>query len=345
MIVSLQTGPAVTFPLLEFLQWHYGVRVVRYLQQPTPILEGYESYIYQFQLQPSEGFPRAFSRPLILKLYSNHNGEKRLHHEFAVQRRMHSLGYPTPEPILYECQSDWFRGPFMIMEVIPGKNLLHLLLQYPWKIVRGPGWMAQMQARLHRLPTAEFSGSSEPFLERQLQTIQDQMEAHDLYGLLAGYDWLWRHRPVLSERPSIVHLDFHPINLMFEHDQCRGVLDWCDADVGDRHADVAVTLTLIRTAPVAVASFRQRLATWPGRWLLYRRYLRAYRRLLPLDDGKLSYYMAWAALRRLCRYGTWLRAGPQITGSKPACLGLLRRDRIDVLRRCFWEQTGVQVRL
>jgi len=142
-----------------------------------------------------------------------------------------------------------------------------------------------------------------------------------------------------------VHLDFHPINLMFEHDQCRGVLDWCDADVGDRHADVAVTLTLIRTAPVAVASFRQRLATWPGRWLLYRRYLRAYRRLLPLDDGKLSYYMAWAALRRLCRYGTWLRAGPQITGSKPACLGLLRRDRIDVLRRCFWEQTGVQVRL
>src|ERR1700687_2575208 len=77
MIVSLQSGPSVTFPLLEFLQLHYGVRDLNYLQEPTPIPDGYETYIYRFQLQRAEGLPAALSRPLILKLYVNHHGEDR----------------------------------------------------------------------------------------------------------------------------------------------------------------------------------------------------------------------------------------------------------------------------
>jgi aminoglycoside phosphotransferase (APT) family kinase protein len=145
--------------------------------------------------------------------------------------------------------------------------------------------------------------------------------------------------------PSIVHLDFHPLNLMAQAGRCQGVLDWGDSDVGDRHADVAVTLVLIRSVVVAMASAWQRLAAWPGRGFLYRRYRRAYARLLPLDESRLSYYMAWAALRRLCRYGLWLRHGPQATGGKPASLRYLTSDRIDVLCRCFWRQTGVAVRL
>jgi hypothetical protein len=79
--------------------------------------------------------------------------------------------------------------------------------------------------------------------------------------------------------------------------------------------------------------------------MLYRRYLRAYRRLMPIDDERLGYFLAWAALRRLCRYGSWLRAGPWVTGSKPSSLRYLGADRVDLLRRCFEEQAHVPIML
>ena len=89
----------------------------------------------------------------------------------------------------------------------------------------------------------------------------------------------------------------------------------------------------------------QKATMVPGRWLLYRRYLKAYRRLLPVDEGKLSFYLAWAALRRLSRYGLWLRVGPWATGGKQSSLRYLRPDKVALLGACFEEQTGVPVHL
>jgi hypothetical protein len=79
--------------------------------------------------------------------------------------------------------------------------------------------------------------------------------------------------------------------------------------------------------------------------MLYRRYRIACRRQMPLDEAKLGYYLAWAAFRRLCRFGVWFRAGPPVTGSKPSGLRHLQPRRVDVLRRCFLEQTGITVAL
>ncbi len=345
MIVQLASERTIAAPLLAYLRDRLGTAELAFRQEPTAIPDGWETYIYRFQLQSSTALPPAFARPLVLRVYANAQGSHRLRHEFAVQQHLHGLGYPVPEPLAREMDSQILGGPFMLMEWVPGRTLLDLLFRQPWRILRGPGRMAQLHARLHQLPVRDFPGPPGPFLDRQLAQLRTQIATYDLDGLRPGLAWLQEHRPPTNAAASIVHLDFHPINLLFQGLQGRAVLDWSDADVGDRHADVAVTLMLIECTRVDDGSLWRKLSSWPGRILLYHLYRRAYRTMLPLDDGRLRYYLAWAALRRLGRYGMWLRAGPDVTGSKPTCLRYLNRDGIDALRRCFQRYTAVAVDL
>jgi hypothetical protein len=108
---------------------------------------------------------------------------------------------------------------------------------------------------------------------------------------------------------------------------------------------MATTIVLFRSTPLHLPTWPNRLAAWPGRSMLLRRYLRAYRRLLPLDKPRLQYYIAWAALRRLCAWGRWLRAGPVCTGSKPSSVRYLSADRVDILRDAFRWRSGVDTKL
>lgn len=345
MIVKLGRERIVSAPLLTYLRDRLGISELAFRQEPTAIPDGWETYIYRFQLHSATALPPTFARPLILRVYASARGLSRLRHEFAVQRHLHGLGYLVPEPLGYETDSDILGGPFMLMEWIPGRTLLDLLFRQPWRIARGPGRMAQLHARLHQLPVRDFPGSPGPFLDRQLEQLRTQIEAYDLHDLLPGFDWLQEHRPPAPDAVSVLHLDFHPINLLFQGLQSRAVLDWSDADLGDYHADVAVTLMLIECTRVDGGSAWRKLSSWPGRILLYHLYRRAYQSVRPLDEHRLTYYVAWAALRRLGRYGTWLRAGPDVTGSKPTCLHYLNREGIDALRHCFRRQTGVAVDL
>jgi aminoglycoside phosphotransferase (APT) family kinase protein len=345
MIASPTLPQSVAVHLLDYLQDRLAVADLRYVEKPSQVPDGWETYIYRFQLGNSRGLPTRFTRPLILRAYASPDGLPRLRHEYAAQEYMRRQGYPVARPLVLEEDSELFGGPFMIMEQLPGVTLLELMLRRPWRIIGGPAQLADAHARLHRLPVGDFPRPARPLLCRSLEEMRAAIRAHALRGLMPGLDWLHAHRPEPPAEPRILHLDFHPANLIFHEDRCRGVLDWCESDVGDPHADVAATLVLIRSAPVEVPTLRQRLSLWPGRFLLRRWYLRAYRRRLPLDKGKLAYHVAWAALRRLCRWGMYLDAGPEVMGCKASSMRHLSAYRVGVLRRCFCDWAGVAVRL
>ena len=345
MVVGVASEPAVTGPLLDYLTARLGQPHLAYRDEPEPIPEGWETYIYRFQLENTAGMPSEFAGPLILRMYPNGRALPRLRQEDAALRFLNKCGYPVAEPLVCETDAAVLGGPFVIMKQVPGRTLLDHMLRRPWWIVPGPVRLAEAHVRLHQLPGEEFPCPAGPFLTRQLDGLRTDIAMFDLPGLLPGLAWLRRHRPAPVADVSIVHLDFHPINVMMHQGCCRAVLDWGDSDVGDRHADVAVTLVLMKSVAVEVASAWHRLAIGTGRPWLYRWYLKAYRRRLPLEEERLRYYMAWAALRRLCRYGVWLRAGPQATGCKPTSLRHLTADRIDVLQRIFVRETGVGVHL
>ena len=52
-----------------------------------------------------------------------------------------------------------------------------------------------------------------------------------------------------AREPTIAHLDFHPLNVMFDGDRVV-LIDWENARRGSRALDVALTTVILRTAAV-----------------------------------------------------------------------------------------------
>ncbi len=134
------------------------------------------------------------------------------------------------------------------------------------------------------------------------------------------------------------------MNLIHRQVRKLAVLDWTEADLGDYHADVASTLMLIDCMPVPRPTRSGRILAPLGRCLLKRWYLSAYRRRNPLDEEKLAYYGAWAALHRLCIYGHWQQAGSHSAPCNPTALAILTPDLLRGLEKHFKGLTGVDVR-
>jgi aminoglycoside phosphotransferase (APT) family kinase protein len=331
--------------LRQYLSGHLGTSALAYREEPAEFADGWEAYSYHFELRAAPGLPPAFARPLVARIYSSPEGLPRASHEFAVQRHVRDLGYPVAEPILLEPDPSWFGGPFSFMEYLPGRTLLRDMLERPWRLWHGPVEMADAQAALHRLPTHGFPAPAGPFLARHFYEMIEVIRTYDLDGLRPGFHWLFAHRPRVQRPPCIVHLDFHPMNLLVEEGRPHALLDWSDADLGDPVADVGTTAMLIECFTPKVSSTWHRFLVAIGRATLLRRYLRIYRRRLGLDRPTLAYYRAWAAFRRLCRYGHWLAAGPQATGGKPSSSEHLTEEHIATFRRYFTRWTGVPVRL
>jgi aminoglycoside phosphotransferase (APT) family kinase protein len=341
--------PAVAAKLLASLR----IRDLCYREAPRPVLGGWEAYTYQLQFEPSPNLPHFLAGPLILRIYASPEGVWRARHEFAVQNHLWGLGFPVARPRYLETSCDVFGGPFLLSERLPGETLFHGLLARPWHIWGAPGDMARLHARLHALPTDRFPAPGGPFLLRHLDEIQMQIRNQDLRGLLPGLDWLSLHRPTVVARSpdratcpaSILHLDWQPLNLIQADDGNLSVVDWADADVGDPHADLATTLLILECIPRGAQGLWEQVAVPAGRYLTRWGYYLAYGKQRPIDGQRLSYFRAWAALRRLARYGCWLRAGPACTGSKPSCLQYLRPDHLQTLYRYFHRFTGVEISL
>jgi aminoglycoside phosphotransferase (APT) family kinase protein len=330
--------------LLAYFHRQAGMEALQYAEGPELIPNGWETYTYHFRLADSSTLPSPYNRPLILRVYSSPQGLPRARHEFAVQRHLHGLGYPVAEPLFLEESCTWFGGLFAVMERVPGQTFLDHLHANPLRLWDSPWELAALHARLHALPSEGFPAPEGPFLERRLEEMRCLMRDHDLRKLQAGWRWLADHRPAPPAVPSILHLDYHPLNVMRGPDGSLAVLDWTEADVGDRHADVATTLMLIRCCPDQPGC-GWRLLEPVGRFLLWRRYWRGYKKWARLDRAKLSYYGALAALRRLCGYGRWLRTSPLATGCKASSIKHLRPAHLQGFRDYFRARSGVDVGL
>jgi aminoglycoside phosphotransferase (APT) family kinase protein len=336
----------VASALLAYLKKRLGVDDLRYLSSPVPNPNGWEAHTYSFRLAASyqDGIP-GHDRPLVLRVYSSRQGVPRARHEFAVQRHLHRLNYPVPEPFILEESCSLFGGPFLIMEELPGQILPDNLLYFTWMIWPRSAAMAAMHARLHRLPTEGFPSPPGAFLARRLDEMRALIREYRLDGLLRGWEWLASHCPPPPATPCILHLDYHPFNLLCGWFPALSVLDWTEADVGDHHADVATSLMLMRCCSAGKPNAWERLTHPIARRLISRWYLRSYAQRIPLNRDVLDYYRSLAALKRLCGYGRWLRAGPLSTGCKPSSIHYLNPHHLKVLQNYFRRYSGVAVSL
>jgi aminoglycoside phosphotransferase (APT) family kinase protein len=336
--------PADPTQVAAALQRYLLAEGLRFRAPPRPVPNGWEAWTYALEFEPNSALPD-LTGPLVLGVYASPQAVPRACREFAVQQHLRQRGFPVAQPLRLETSCALFGGPFLLLRWVPGRTLFDDLLSRPWRVFPGSCQMGRLHARLHDLPAFDVPLPAGPFLPRRLEVLRSLIREDDLAGLRPGLDWLSLHRPPPGRQVSLLHLDWHPLNLIRGADGGLTVLDWTEADVGDPHADLATTLLILECLPHPAGDLWGRAAVPVGRWLTRRGYLAAYRRERPVDGRRLTYYRAWAALRRLAVYGRWLRAGPASTGAKPSAARHLRPAHLRHLCRYFERFTGTRVRL
>ena len=322
--------------LLSYLARTLGVEAA-FASPPRPLSRGSGSSIYQFRL---EGAPAgAWAGPLVLKLIVLHLGAAWIEREAAIHRFVAGRGYPAPRLLAVESAGDVLGTPFTIMERAPGVNLGRLLLGRNVAMAYRLGTLfADTHVALHRLPVEGYPEQVEGWSgDRRLVMYRDGRLGQSPEQREA-FDWLESHKhAVLPEEPSVCHNNYHPVNVIVDRahgargvDRALGaqVIDWSNADLGDRHGDVADALVLMRTQGMRTRGARgafERLM----RAVFLRRYLRRYDQQLPLDRGRLRY---WEALAAFAHQGVLAALAPAAVARQEASSSAVERRQARLAR-------------
>ena len=233
------------------------------LSGPDRLGGGLDTYVYGFP-PAGEGAAGEWAKPLILRVYPSPDQGPKAEREFAVQRFVSGLRFPAPRPMLVEPNASIVGLPFMVMQRVPGTPVLDCF-KNPFLIPRMLTLLADTHARLHALPASGWPLPHDgPLVERLLPRTVDLVERFDLRGPRKGLEWLRANMDVVSkEDVSVCHTDFHFLNVLLDRHGRVSVVDWTDADVGDRHSDLARTTALFWLAPpLARSAVERTVLTW-----------------------------------------------------------------------------------
>ena len=203
--------------------------------------------------------------------------QKQCEHERAVMAAAHAAGLPVPE---VHAAGVWRERPALLITWIYGRMLSDELRLHPWRLWRLGRAFGQMQAALHAVPAP----------------------AHLLEHPDAWIDWQGEDKPALQERlrqiasstPTLLHLDYHPNNVMTDGTRITGVLDWSNAEAGDPRADLARTLSILRVEPLV----RKPWIQWIGLQIFALAWWRGYQRERGPQRQMPPFY-AWAGFAML----------------------------------------------
>lgn len=264
---------------------------------PSSIGAGFDSYIHLVQLRGDE-LPAEWATPLVVRILPSRDRDAQAHREADAQAWSRSVGYDAPRILEVLNADDGFGLPVQIMEQAPGTTMLDALLHKPWRAFALIDQLAALQLALHALPTATWPGTTDP---RDLVDKRLGMPRRAVGELAdpALAEALERVEAVIPEGIGgdlvVCHGDFHPLNVMIDGDHAA-VIDWSDAGLGPREADVARTLLLFQVASIAATSSVERIALKVAGPRMRGRYRRRYERSQPLDPGRL---LVWEALHSL----------------------------------------------
>jgi aminoglycoside phosphotransferase (APT) family kinase protein len=141
--------------------------------------------------------------------------------EVTVMRHVRAHGYPVPD--VFDAD-----GTDVVMERLDGVTMLDDLSAGPWRMRRHADMWADLHRRLRAVPVDGLAATVEP-----------------RFGL----------------PDCVLHLDFHPLNIMLTSDG-PVVFDWTNAALGPAAADVALAWVISATSTVDVPAHLRPVATW-----------------------------------------------------------------------------------
>jgi aminoglycoside phosphotransferase (APT) family kinase protein len=136
--------------------------------------------------------------------------------EALVMRGLSDVGVPVPEVYAEGVSRN---RPALLMQWCEGRPILQDIAARPWRAWRLGVAMGRVHARIHAVSVADA-------LTDELPRIN-----------------------VGNGPPSVLHMDYHPLNVMTDGRSITGVLDWANVAIGDRRLDLARSVTILRLAP------------------------------------------------------------------------------------------------
>jgi aminoglycoside phosphotransferase (APT) family kinase protein len=237
-----------------------------------PVLGGWETSLWRFLTPDGERH--------ALRVYPGPERASGARNEEAALRACAAAGVPAPA---VQATGQWEGRPVLVLSWCPGRTCLAAMLRRPWSTWRLGLSLGRQQARIHRVPPPSvlLEGAPDSWLAKAGLQCPEVFDLVRRMGLSTG---------------SLIHLDYHPLNVLTDKGRITGVVDWPNAGAGDPRADFARTATLLLTASAPPGPAR--LPVGAARRLFYLAWRRGYASDAgPLGD--LAPLMAWAGATRL----------------------------------------------
>jgi aminoglycoside phosphotransferase (APT) family kinase protein len=318
---------------------------------------GWETIIFEFVLAtrsgPSANLP--LETPLVLRFYEGTRAQDKSLREVAVLRRLAADGFPVPVAYLFEPDFEPLGAPFLVMQRLDGGPLFasRSFPQAFKTFALGFFAFVRTQARLHRITAlandyprayqAAGIAPDAPLLDRLLGIIGDRIERGPLSGLKAALVRLHEQADRLRAGPEApLHMDYHPQNVLVQGLHVTGVIDWVNADRGDRHLDAATTSVILATSAMDHPRWmRDNVAGNFLRANFASMYLPLYHAMLPMELARFRYCQGVAALLRLSMFGMMRMRGADAAGFRPEAMRNVTPSVVRLLSRYATRKIGV----
>ena len=167
---------------------------------------------------------------------------------------------PAPAVLEVLAPGDLFGLPAQVMERAPGTTMLDALTARPWRALALVRQLAGIQLALHALPLDGWPSSTDPrcWSTSGSRSRVEPPPTSATPELAAAVERASDLADAATTGPAVVcHGDFHPLNVMVDG-ATASVIDWTDAGLGPREADVSRTLLLFHIAAIAASSRLER---------------------------------------------------------------------------------------
>lgn len=246
--------------------------------QIAPITGGWANLMWRFQTPDGARH--------VLRVYGRPEWSAGAFREAAALQAAAAGGIPVPR---LEKFAGWKGHAVLVISWCPGRTLVSELQLRPWRLWRLAAECGRVLARIHAVPAPEAlrRGAPDYWMKADLNP-----EAHPL-------------PPISTD--SLVHLDYHPLNILTDGRSVTAVVDWTNAAAGDPRSDVARTISILSASPPPPSPLRP-LLLFAARSLILPPWLRGYQEIAgPLGD--LSLYLAFSGRQMLVDVGDAVRDG------------------------------------
>jgi aminoglycoside phosphotransferase (APT) family kinase protein len=208
-------------------------------------------------------------------------------HEAASLKKAGEADVPTPELIAWDQEGDHGGVPAVLMTQLPGSVEL--------KPVHFDTWLdrlAEALVAIHAVEAGTHPWSYFPYSDLSRLEVPGW----------SGFADLWERaiQVVTGPRPParecFIHRDYHPTNVLWQHDRISGVVDWANACRGPAGIDLGHCRTnLARLYGVAAADrFLQAYQSLAGPSFTYHPYWDLIT-AIDIDPGPPTVYDGWVA--------------------------------------------------